>query len=262
VRAIAARHRLLGDRFLYCEGAADLLFTENETNTERAFDRPNEQPYVKDGIIQAVVRGNKNAVNPELRGTKASAHYRLAVPAKGRKTVRLRLTDLPPDRLQEPFGDAFDAALNARQCESDRFYETLTPATLSRDQAHVMRQALGAAREGKFDQAEELGREAARKFVPEAYLLLAMVAEMRGELNGAVDLVRKALYLDSQLAQGHAALVSLYTRLNRREDAERARQNALRALEGLEDEHQLRGVETMTAGGLRLALASRSRTGW
>jgi chemotaxis protein methyltransferase CheR len=126
----------------------------------------------------------------------------------------------------------------------------------------VMRQAVSAAREGKFDRAEELGREAARKLVPEAYLLLAMVAETRGELNGAVDLVRKALYLDPQMAQGHATLVSLYTRLNRREDAERARQNALRALEGLEDEHQLRGVETMTAGGLRQALASRSRTGW
>jgi chemotaxis protein methyltransferase CheR len=126
----------------------------------------------------------------------------------------------------------------------------------------VMRQAVSAAREGKFDQAEELGREAARKLVPEAYLLLAMVAETRGELNGAVDLVRKALYLDPQMAQGHATLVSLYTRLNRREDAERARQNALRALEGLDDEHPLRGVETMTAGGLRQALASRSRTGW
>jgi chemotaxis protein methyltransferase CheR len=125
-----------------------------------------------------------------------------------------------------------------------------------------MRQAVSAAREGKFDQAEELGREAARKLVPEAYLLLAMVAETRGELNGAVDLVRKALYLDPQMAQGHAALVSLYTRLNRRDDAERARQNALRALEGLDDEHQLRGVETMTAGGLRQALATRSRTGW
>jgi len=126
----------------------------------------------------------------------------------------------------------------------------------------VMRQAVSAAREGNFAQAEELGREAARKLVPEAYLLLAMVAETRGELNGAVDLVRKALYLDPQMAQGHATLVSLYTRLNRREDAERARQNALRALEGLDDEHQLRGVETMTAGGLRQALASRSRTGW
>ena len=142
VRAIAARHRLLGDRFLYCEGVIDLLFTENETNTERAFGRPNAQPHCKDGIIQAVVRGNKNAINPELRGTKASAHYRLTVPAKGRKTVRLRLTDLPPDRLQNPFGDAFDAALKLRQSESDTFYEAITPAALTRDQAHVMRQAL------------------------------------------------------------------------------------------------------------------------
>jgi hypothetical protein len=57
----------------------DLLFTENETNTQRAFNRPNQQPYCKDGIIQAVVHGNKNAINRELRGTKASAHYRLAV---------------------------------------------------------------------------------------------------------------------------------------------------------------------------------------
>jgi hypothetical protein len=142
VRAIAARHRLLGERFLYCEGVIDLLFTENETNTQRAFNRPSQQPYCKDGIIQAVVHGNKNAINPELHGTKASAYYRLEVPAKGKKTVRLRLTDQPPDRLQEPFGDAFDAALNARHSESDAFYEAITPATLTKDQAHVMRQAL------------------------------------------------------------------------------------------------------------------------
>jgi chemotaxis protein methyltransferase CheR len=125
-----------------------------------------------------------------------------------------------------------------------------------------MRQALRAAQEGKFDQAEELAREAARKLVPEAYLLLAMVAETRGNVNGAVDLVRKALYLDPTMALGHATLVTLYTRLNRREEAERARQNALRALDGLDDEHQLRGVESMTAGGLRQALAARNRTGW
>ena len=34
----------------------------------------------------------------------------------------------------------------------------------------------------------------------------------------------------------------------------RARANALRALEGLEDDHLLRGVEAVTAGGLRRAL--------
>jgi chemotaxis protein methyltransferase CheR len=126
----------------------------------------------------------------------------------------------------------------------------------------VLRQALTAAREGKFDRAEELAKEAAKKLSPEAYLLLAMVAEVRDNLNGAVDLVRKALYLDPQMALGHATLVTLYTRLNRREEAERARQNALRALDGLDDEHQLRGVESMTAGGLRQALAARNRTGW
>jgi len=93
VRAVAAKHRLLGERFLYCEGVVDLLFTENETNTQRAFNQPGQQPYCKDGIIQAVVHGNKNAINPELHGTKASAHYRLSVPAKERRTIRLRLTD-------------------------------------------------------------------------------------------------------------------------------------------------------------------------
>jgi hypothetical protein len=142
VRAVAARHRLLGERFLYCEGVVDLLFTENETNTQRAFNQPNQQPYCKDGIIHAVVHGDKNAINPELHGTKASAHYRLAIPAKGSQTVRLRLTDQPPDRMRAPFGDAFEAPFKARQAEADAFYESITPDTLNKDEALVMRQAL------------------------------------------------------------------------------------------------------------------------
>jgi hypothetical protein len=142
VRAIGARHRQLGERFLYCDGAVDLLFTENETNTQRAFNRPSQQPFCKDGIIHAVVHGNRNAINPELRGTKASAHYRLTVAAKGSETVRLRLTDESPERLQAPFGDAFKDSFKARHAEADAFYEALTPATLTTDEARVMRQAL------------------------------------------------------------------------------------------------------------------------
>src|SRR5215468_3706545 len=82
------------------------------------------------------------SINPELRGTKASAHYRLAVAAKGSQTVRLRLTDQPPDRLRAPFGDAFEAPFKARQAEADAFYQSITPDTLTRDEALVMRQAL------------------------------------------------------------------------------------------------------------------------
>lgn len=129
-------------------------------------------------------------------------------------------------------------------------------------QAGPMERAVEAARAGRFEEAEALAREAAKALVPEAYLLLAMVAEARGDLNGAVEAVRKALYLEPRLALGHATLVALYGRLERPEDAERARQNALRALDGLDDEQPLRGVETMTAGGLRQALAPRTQAGW
>lgn len=126
----------------------------------------------------------------------------------------------------------------------------------------ALERALAAARTGDFEQAETLAREAARALIPEAYLLLAMVADGRGEVNGAVDAVRKALYLEPGLAVAHAMLVTLYDRLERRDDAERARQNALRALDGLDDEHLLRGVEAVTAGGLRQALAARAQAGW
>ncbi|NOK17920.1 CheR family methyltransferase [Corallococcus carmarthensis] len=139
-----------------------------------------------------------------------------------------------------------------------------TPASRAAQDAGLLTRALEAAHAGHFEEAEALAREAARALSPEAYLLLAMVAESRNDLYAAVEAVRKALYLEPQLALGHATLVALYNRLDRREDAERARQNALRALDGLDDEHPLRGVETtMTAGGLRQALAPRpSQMGW
>ena len=67
-QAVAASHADLGERYLYCEGDAALLFTENETNNERLFGTPNPTPYVKDGINNYVVNGNQNAVNPREHG--------------------------------------------------------------------------------------------------------------------------------------------------------------------------------------------------
>src|SRR6185436_17100397 len=69
----------LGERYLYCEGDAPLLFTENETNTQRVFGVPGRSPFVKDGINDHVVDGREGAVNPEKKGTKAAAHYRIEV---------------------------------------------------------------------------------------------------------------------------------------------------------------------------------------
>src|SRR5947199_7201813 len=62
---VRVSHPELGERFLYAEGASELLFTENETNTERLVQVPNRTPYVKDGIHNYVVHGHREAVNPE-----------------------------------------------------------------------------------------------------------------------------------------------------------------------------------------------------
>src|SRR5689334_15415490 len=93
---IVATHPELGDRFLYCDGAAGLLFTENETNNERLFHAPNETPYVKDGINDYIVHCNESAVNPQNMGTKAAASYRLTLGAGQSQTIRLRLSDVGP----------------------------------------------------------------------------------------------------------------------------------------------------------------------
>src|ERR1700730_10526401 len=47
---IELNHFQYGKRWLYCEGAPELLFTENNTNNQRLFGLPNSSSYVKDGI--------------------------------------------------------------------------------------------------------------------------------------------------------------------------------------------------------------------
>jgi hypothetical protein len=69
---IQASHPQLGDYYLYCSSAGELLFTNNETNESRLFGRPNPVPFIKDGINDYVVHGRREAVNPEQRGTKAA----------------------------------------------------------------------------------------------------------------------------------------------------------------------------------------------
>jgi hypothetical protein len=164
---IAVSHPELGERFLACEGAGALLFTENETNTERLFGSPNPTPYVKDGVDNCIVHGRRDAVNPELKGTKASAHYPLTVGPGKSATLRLRLHDAA---LADPFGRDFDALMEARRKEADEFYATVIPPSLNTDQASVMRQALAGMLWSKqfyyYDVNRWLGERGAGPFEP------------------------------------------------------------------------------------------------
>ena len=78
-----------GRRFLYCENADELLFTENNTNKQKLYGAENESEFVKDGINDYIVNGNTGAVNPAKQGTKAAANYFLNIPANSETVVRL-----------------------------------------------------------------------------------------------------------------------------------------------------------------------------
>jgi len=138
----------LGERYLYCDGQPSLLFTENETNTQRLVGVPNRTPFVKDAINNYVVHGQRDVVNPNQTGTKVAAHYRLTVPPGKSQVVRLRLTPVTPDASSKggkgdgAFGKRFDEIIEIRRKETDEFYASVIPASLDADAALVMRQAM------------------------------------------------------------------------------------------------------------------------
>ncbi len=88
---IAVEHSELGQLELRCAGSPELLFTDNETNTERLWGTPNAAPYVKDAFHEYVIGGQAEAVNPARTGTKAAALYELEIPAEDSRVVQLRL---------------------------------------------------------------------------------------------------------------------------------------------------------------------------
>ncbi len=143
--AIDVAHPSLGHYRLFVEGASDLLFTENQTNTERLFDRPNATPYVKDAFHAYVIDKRADRVNPAQTGTKAAALYRMVVPAGGEVRVRLRLTATSEVRSgRDPFDQeapgGFETTFAERRAEADAFYAEKT-GPLSPDERLVVRQA-------------------------------------------------------------------------------------------------------------------------
>jgi hypothetical protein len=136
-------HTKLGEFLFSCEGNVPLLFTENETNHVKLFPgQANESMFVKDGINDYVVQGNKNAVNPEKYGTKVAAHYQVNIGAGKSSEIHLRLSGSSATGTDKAFWGKIDEVFADRLREADEFYKTVTPATVSKDEANVMRQAI------------------------------------------------------------------------------------------------------------------------
>jgi len=136
---IELNHPACGKHWLYYDGSAELLFTENETNTQRLFNASESGLCKKDGINDYIVRGIEQAVSAESMGTKAAAHYAMEIAAGKSVSVRLRLTNVEFTPPTAAFS-TFDAISAARKHEADDFYSTIIPRDLSPDAQSVMRQ--------------------------------------------------------------------------------------------------------------------------
>ncbi len=125
----------LGSYLLHDFTADYLLFTENETNTERLYGNPTGSRFYKDAFHRYLIDGEKSAVNPGAFGTKAAFVHELEIDGGETKIIELRLHH--PENGPGDFQEIFDK----RTDEASRFYNSFIPETLSEDAKSVERQA-------------------------------------------------------------------------------------------------------------------------
>lgn len=133
---IEVYHEQLGQLWLNAEGEPELLFCDNETNTQRLYGTGEGNKYYKDGINDYVVN-RTDTINPKKTGTKAAVNFDVNVPAGQNVVLRLRLSTDAANGF-----DDFDKLFNARKAEADGFYAGISQAGGNEDKMLVERQAL------------------------------------------------------------------------------------------------------------------------
>jgi len=129
-------HPYVGSYNLYFQKAAQLFFTENETNRKKVYSDTNDHPFKKDLFNDAVCNNDFELATKNSSGTKFAPLYQEIIGGGESKTFQLRLTE---ETLDTPFSD-FDAIFKARQEECAQFYEEIAPKATD-DRKAILKQA-------------------------------------------------------------------------------------------------------------------------
>ncbi|MFN0127304.1 MAG: MGH1-like glycoside hydrolase domain-containing protein [Verrucomicrobiales bacterium] len=116
-----------------------VLFTENETNTQRLWSHPNATRFVKDAFHEYVVFAHAEAVNPAQTGTKCAPHFVITIKPGMTHTLRLRLVR-EEEAPKQFFGKKFDTVFADRKREADEFYAQVARPGMSAEAKRVARQ--------------------------------------------------------------------------------------------------------------------------
>ena len=138
-QSVIAKHRKLGEYYLYFQEANDVLFTENETNFQRLYNRPNKSEFLKDAFHEAVINGvDLQKLKDKKHGTKCAPVYRMEIQPHQSQSIFLRLCNKPMDNA---FPENFEEIFKTRKKEADDFYGSIYPSSLTEDQKNIQRQA-------------------------------------------------------------------------------------------------------------------------
>lgn len=108
------------------------------------------------------------------------------------------------------------------------------------------------ADQGRLEEARELCEAALAKdrLDHEAHLLLAAIAQERGDIAAALDALRRALYLAPDFAPAHFLLGSLQLRQRQRKQGRRSMETVVSLLSAVPQDEPVAGGGGLTAGRL------------
>jgi hypothetical protein len=134
---VELHHPQMGDYHFYFEQPSKILFTENESNTERLYNETNQTPFVKDVFHDAVINNDFALFDNKTDGTKCASLYSYNIAAGDSVVLKMRFSK---PALLQPLGNEFDLIFNNRLKEADAFYAGLITTT-DQDLKNIQRQA-------------------------------------------------------------------------------------------------------------------------
>jgi hypothetical protein len=137
--SVIASHEKIGDYQFYYQNTESLLFTENETNTERLFGTPNADVFVKDLFHQVIIDGDYDLAKDRKHGTKFAPVFHGNVEAGESMEIRLRLC--ADEKSENPLLENFVEIFEKRKMEADVFYEAYAQKLTNDDERNIQRQA-------------------------------------------------------------------------------------------------------------------------
>ncbi len=136
-RRVTVAHDRLPALSLDAFGETEALFCDNDTNTERLFGLPMEGRYAKDGLHEYIVKGRREAVNPDRVGTKVGLRHRFVLGPGESREVLLHLGPAWVERGEQECR----RILALRQAEADEYWAHEQREIADPDHRLVQRQA-------------------------------------------------------------------------------------------------------------------------